>query len=130
MIEASLIPKGSILTPNQKEYKMLFGDINIRDAAKKFDCTIVLKGPETIVASPENFIRVVGGNAGLTKGGTGDVQAGLTAALFAKNDAFLAAAAASYVVKKSADVLYKKFGTYYNSDDLVNKIPEVLAKMV
>ena len=130
MMETSLIPKGSVLTPNQKEYKMLFGDMDVKDAAKKFDYTIALKGPTTIVCSPDKYMEVTGGNPGLTKGGTGDVQAGLTAALFAKNDAFLAAAAASYVVKKSADELYKKVGTYYNSDDLANKIPEVLAKIV
>lgn len=122
-METSWIPKGSILTPNKREYKRLFGDMDVASAAKKFDCTIVYKMPETIVCSPDKCIKVGGGNAGLTKGGTGDVQAGLTAALFAKNDAFLAAASASSIVKNAADELYKKVGIAYNADDLSREIP-------
>lgn len=123
VMETSWIPKGSILTPNKREYKKLFGEMEVSLAAKKFNCTIVYKLPETIVCSPEKCIKIKGGNAGLTKGGTGDVQAGLTAALFAKNDAFLAAASASYIVKKASDELYKKVGIAYNADDLANEIP-------
>jgi NAD(P)H-hydrate epimerase len=105
---------------------MLFGSLEISKVAKKFDCTIVLKGVTTLVCSPQRCMRVEGGNAGLTKGGTGDVQAGLTVALLAKNDPFLAACAASYIVKKSADNLFEKVGVYYNADDLALSIPGIL----
>ncbi len=125
------IPSNSILTPNRKEFEMLFKEnldsdykVLITKYSKKHNCTIVLKGPETIVASSEKTVVVRGGNAGLTKGGTGDVQAGLTAALYAKNDAFLSAAAASYLVKKSAESLFKKVGFQYNADDLAGRIPK------
>lgn len=123
VMETSWIPKGSILTPNVREYKRLFGNMDPQLAASKFGCTIVYKLPETIVCSPEKCIKVVGGNAGLTKGGTGDVQAGLTAALFAKNDAFLSAASASFIVKMASDKLSEKVGTAYNADDLAGEIP-------
>lgn len=123
VMEPSWIPKGSILTPNKREYKKLFGDMDISEAARKFDCIIVYKLPETIVCSPEKCVKINGGNAGLTKGGTGDVQAGLTTSLFAKNDAFLAAAAASFIVKAASDELYKKVGIAYNADDLATEIP-------
>jgi len=126
MLETSWIPRGAILTPNEKEYKMLFGDMEISDAAKKFDCTIVLKGPTTLVCSPQKFVKVEGGNPGLTKGGTGDAQAGLTVALLAKNDAFLSAAAGAFIIKRTSDKLYEKVGVYYNSDDLASAIPEAL----
>jgi NAD(P)H-hydrate epimerase len=140
VMDANWIPQGSILTPNQKEYQRLFNselritnyelcEENVDDVqknARKYKCVIVLKGPTTIIASPDDVVLVEGGNAGLTKGGSGDVEAGLTVALMAKNSAFLAASAASYIVKKTADVLYAEKGTFYNSDDLANKIPEVL----
>ena len=129
-METGWIPKGSILTPNKREYAKLFGNMNILDAVKKFNCTIVYKLPETIVCSPEKCIKIPGGNAGLTKGGTGDVQAGLTAALFAKNDAFLAATAASFIVKGTSDELYKKVGTAYNADDLATEIPLYLPQFL
>lgn len=127
-METSWIPKNAILTPNKKEFEILFGNLTPEEAARKFNCIIVLKGPITLVCSPEKCIEVKGGNPGLTKGGTGDVQAGLTVALLAKNDPFLAACAASYVVKMAADELFKKVGTFYNSDDLAKKVTEVLAR--
>lgn len=130
IMELSWIPKGSILTPNIREYIKLFGNMDVSEAAKKFDCTIVYKLPETIVCSPEKCVKIMGGNAGLTKGGTGDVQAGLTAALFAKNDAFLAAASASFIVKGASDELYKKVGTAYNADDLATEIPLYLPQFL
>jgi hydroxyethylthiazole kinase-like uncharacterized protein yjeF len=128
MIETDWIPKGAILTPNQKEYQRLFGDLEPAAAAKKYNCVIVCKLPVTIVASPDRCVEIKGGNAGLTKGGTGDVQAGLTVGLSAKNDAFLAASAASYIVKASADKLFEKVGTAYNADDLAREIPNFFGK--
>ncbi|MBU3935186.1 NAD(P)H-hydrate dehydratase [Patescibacteria group bacterium] len=132
VMEAQFIPKNAILTPNKKEFKMLFGRQPTKGAAtelaKKYQCIIVLKGVEMIVCSPKKCVVVKGGNAGLTKGGTGDVLAGLATALVAKNPPLLAACAASYIVKKAADELYKKVGFTYNADDLAEKVPEVLGE--
>lgn len=129
VMDKEWIPENAILTPNQKEYKILFGDAKPEDASKKYKCIIVIKGPSTFVYSQDNVIAVTGGNPGLTKGGTGDIQAGVTVALLAKNESILAAPAASYIVKTAADKLYKKVGTAYNSDDLANTIPEVFADL-
>ena len=127
-MDADWIPEKAIITPNKKEFDLLFGDQKPEEVAKEYNCTIVLKGPETIVASPRETVVVKGGNAGMTKGGTGDVQAGLTVALLAKNDPFLSACAASYIVKAAADELYKKVGVNYNADDLADAIPRLLKK--
>lgn len=127
MMDAELIPENSILTPNRKEYKLLFGDSKPGSVAKKYKCTLVIKGPSTFVFGYGRSIEVKGGNPGLTKGGSGDVESGLTAALMAKNDPFLSAAAASYIVKKAADELFLSVGTNYSSDDLAGKVPEVLS---
>ncbi|OGM08490.1 NAD(P)H-hydrate dehydratase [Candidatus Woesebacteria bacterium RBG_13_34_9] len=143
VMDAEWIPKGTILTPNIKEFEMLFKlqtqnlklkTINlklklVREKAKKHDCTIVLKGPETIVCSPNNCVIVKGGNAGMTKGGTGDVLAGLTVALYAKNEAFLAASCASFIEKRAAEQLFEKVGINYNADDLAQEIPETIFKL-
>lgn len=147
VMDAKWIPEKAILTPNNKEFEMLFGDelrvagseLGSRDKdrkkeiekmAEKYKCTIVLKGPETVVCSPTECVLIKGGNPGLTKGGTGDVLAGLTVALFAKNDSFLAASAASYIAKAAADELYKKVGNSYNADDLAEKIPSTLKNLL
>ena len=64
VMEPSWIPKNSILTPNKKEFSILFGEIAPEEAAKKYDCIIVYKGPTAQVCSPEKCIEVSGGNPG------------------------------------------------------------------
>lgn len=108
VMETGWIPKGAIVTPNKKEYELLFGKMSLEETAKKYDCIIVQKGPSTHVCGEGKCVDISNGNAGLTKGGTGDVLAGLTVALYAKNDAFLSASAASYITKAAADELYKE----------------------
>lgn len=127
VIDPSLIPQNAILTPHQKEFETLFKSKIVGDMAKKYNCTIVLKGQKDIVCSKEKCVEVTGGNAGMTKGGTGDVLAALIASLYCKNDdPFLAASAGSYINKKAGESLFKKVGYYFNSSDLVNDIPRVM----
>lgn len=120
------IPENSILTPNKKEFEILFGDMDPKEAAKKYKCVVVVKGPTTFVYSKDGAVEVGGGNAGLTKGGTGDVMSGLAVSLLAKNDPVLAATSAAYITKAAGDELYKKVGVNYNADDLADMVPKVL----
>lgn len=115
-----------ILTPHPKEFKKLFGDQEIEEMAKKYGCVILLKGQVDLVVSPTESVQVTGGNQGMTKGGTGDVLAGLVVSLYAKNDAFLSACAGSYINKKAGESLEKKMGLYFNASDLANEIPGVM----
>jgi NAD(P)H-hydrate epimerase len=134
VMDADWIPPKAIVTPNRKEFELLFGlkadAANIKNMAEKYDCIVVAKGAETIIASIDGEVSVRGGNPGLTKGGSGDILAGLTVALLAKNDPLLAASAASYLEKAASDELYKKVGTNYNMDDLADKIPEVYRNLI
>ena len=98
--------------------------------SQKYNCTIVLESVQTIVCSPKIRHLVSGGNPGLTKGGTGDVWAGLVAALYCKNEAFLATSAASFINKKAGDELYKKVGPYFNASDLCDEIPKVMKELI
>lgn len=129
VMDPEWIPEGAIVTPNEKEYRLLFNDLEPSSAAKKYNCIINSKGPTNIVCSPTECVEITGGNAGLTKGGVGDVLAGLTVALLAKNEPFLAAASASYIAKATADKLYEIVGTNYNADDLAGQISETLHKL-
>ncbi len=108
--------------------------------AKDFNCIILLKGQVDIVCpprpplgeagSPSECVEVPGGNSGMTKGGTGDVLAGLVAALYCKNEAFLSASCASYLNKKAGESLYKKVGYYFNASDLADEIPKVMKELL
>lgn len=119
-----------IITPHVKEFEGLFGvgatAENVEKMATEFGCVILLKGQEDIVCSAEKCVVVKGGNAGMTKGGTGDVLAGLVAALACKNDLFLAVCAGSYFNKKAGESLEKRVGFNFNSSDLAEEIPRVM----
>lgn len=55
------------------------------DAAKTFNVYVVLKGPRTVIASPKGSVLInTSGNAGLAKGGSGDVLTGMIAAFLGR----------------------------------------------
>jgi hydroxyethylthiazole kinase-like uncharacterized protein yjeF len=83
------------LTPHPGEMARLLGTTSAAvqedrvpmalDAARRWNAHVVLKGYHSIVASPDGRTFVAtAGNAGLGKGGTGDVLTGLLAALIAQ----------------------------------------------
>jgi NAD(P)H-hydrate epimerase len=83
------------ITPHPGEMARLLGNTSqavqgdrvamALDAARRWNTHVVLKGYHTIVASPDGqtFVSTTG-NAGLGKGGTGDVLTGILAALIAQ----------------------------------------------
>lgn len=85
------------------------------EAAKRFGATIVLKGAATIIAhsSGSGRIRISPWvNAGLAKGGTGDVLAGLLSGLLAQmpDRPFDAASLAVYVHGLAGDLARRQIG--------------------
>lgn len=92
--------------------------------------TILLKGPVDKIISKKSVELIKGGNEGMTKGGTGDVLAGLIAGLYAfTNEPFAAAVVGSYVNKAAGDELYKTVGPFFNASDLANQIPHTLSQL-
>jgi len=129
MIDPKNIPKDAILTPHHQEFARVFGQANVIDAAKKYHCIILLKGPIDIITNGDKLEEVHGGNAGMTKGGTGDVLAGLVAALACTNVPFVSAVWGSKINKAAGDELYKSVGPFFNATDLANEIPRTMKKL-
>lgn len=133
-ISPEILPPTAIVTPHKGEFLKLFGteptEASVPEMAKKYNIVILSKGEVDIVSSPRETVKVTGGNAGMTKGGTGDVLAGLTAALYSKNDAYLASCAASYINKKAGESLEESMGLYFNASDLSSEIPKVMRELV
>ena len=98
--------------------------------SQTYNCIVLLKGQEDIVCSPEQCVTVSGGNAGMTKGGTGDVLAGLVAAIACNNDLFLAATAGSFINKKAGERLFEKMSYYFNASDLAGEIPKIMKEYI
>lgn len=146
MMDLSLIPKKAILTPHQGEFEGLKAKIKQAKAktllekadlgeqvaflAREYQCILLVKGVRDIVCSGNSCRQVTGGNVGMTKGGTGDVLAGLIAALACKNDPYLAASAASFINKKAGEDLAKIKGIYFNASDLARQIPQTMARLL
>lgn len=140
VIEADDLPKGAVITPNRKEFMMLFREelaeeteaagAVLKRVAKEHCVVIVHKAPNSIVTDGDRVILVEGGNPGLVKGGVGDVVAGLTVGLLAKNESLLAATTAIYLMKLAADRLAKKFGFMFNADDLAEEARVVFGEEV
>lgn len=130
VVNPKLLNKNCVVTPHAKEFGMLFGikatDVNIKKMAKRYGCVVLLKGKIDVIASPDEIKFNYTGNQGMTKGGTGDVLAGLTAAFACKNDLFLAASAAAFVNGLAGDRLKKKVSYYFNASDLVGEIPKTI----
>jgi NAD(P)H-hydrate epimerase len=64
----------------------------------------------------------------MTVGGTGDILAGVTAALFCNNPAFDSACIAAYVNGKAGETVAKRIGGGMIPHDLVDTIPLELFK--
>ncbi|KKT43353.1 MAG: hypothetical protein UW64_C0013G0025 [Microgenomates group bacterium GW2011_GWC1_44_37] len=138
--KVSELPGGAVVSPNKKEFMMLFGEEmnnnlderaeQIFRLAKEHNLVILTKDDVSMVSDGVRVVRVTGGNEGLVKGCTGDLIAGLIVGFLAKDDGLFAAAAASYLTKKAAERLAEKRGFMFNADDLVDIVPEVYGETV
>ncbi len=128
-----------IITPHQLEFERLFGksviDLSLEEKvqvvksyALDYKCVILLKAVDDIISDGETVVVIRGGNQGLTKGGSGDILAGITASLRTKNDALVSAIIASYSEKQASDALKEQKGYWYNMSELIEQIPITFAE--
>lgn len=133
----------TVLTPHEGEFQRLTGcQIPIQDrmaAARNFagehGCTLVLKGHRTVTAASDGRVWInTTGNPGMAKGGSGDVLAGMLAALLGQRHIIDAWGGLEETV--AAGVLYHgmagdrcadRLGEYaMTPTDLIMTLPEVL----
>ena len=131
----------AVITPHQKEFETLFGEPildlplekkteKVQSLAKKYNTTILLKAIIDIISDGKEVYLIEGGNAGLTKGGTGDILAGLTTALSTSGQPLISAISASVLLKKTGEKLFQSKGYWYNVDNIIEAIPEVLKESI
>ena len=110
----SLLHEKAVLTPHPGEMGRLTGlpadrvtddPISIaREYARRWGCTVLLKGAATVVSDGNRTRIVAEGNAGLGKGGSGDVLTGIVTGLLSQGvEPFTAACLGSFLLGTSAD---------------------------
>ncbi len=144
-----LLYENCVLTPHGGEFARLFPDIaeklNVqatkgpayskvdatRDAAKRAGCTVLFKGPDTVIASPSGVCAI---NAALRErsapwlatAGSGDVLAGFVTGLLARRLSLQSAAeAAAWLHVECA----RAFGPGLIAEDLPEQLPKVLREL-
>jgi NAD(P)H-hydrate epimerase len=125
-----------VLTPHEGELARLLGRTSkeiaahrlasVREAAERFDCVVLLKGPDTLVATPDGAVVVASlGLPSLATAGTGDVLTGIIGAFLAKGMRPDRAAAAGAVAQQRASVEAPERAGLV-AGDLIDALPRVL----
>jgi ADP-dependent NAD(P)H-hydrate dehydratase / NAD(P)H-hydrate epimerase len=133
------------ITPHPGEMARLLGS-SVKDveadrvktateAAKRWNAHVILKGAHTIVAAPDGRVLVnATGNAGLSKGGSGDVLTGVLAAMtgqFKTDDWLRTLALGVYLHGAAADVAAR--GTDLSgmvASDVARSVPQARLELL
>lgn len=121
----------AIVTPHDGEFYRLFGEIGgtkperALEAARRSGAVVVYKGADTVVAAPDGRIGFRAPSpAWLASAGSGDVLAGVIAAMRARGmPAFEAACAGVWLQAEAAEIA----GPEMIADDLAAAVPAAIA---
>jgi len=132
----SLLDKNKIITPHLGEFYKIFPKIKknisniekVQNASKLVKSNIILKGPNTIIASHDKKIVInVHSSSELAVIGSGDVLSGLIVSLVGKKkmNPFLSGCAATWL---HGDIA-KNYGKGLIAEDIVRGIPSALKRL-
>jgi hydroxyethylthiazole kinase-like uncharacterized protein yjeF len=136
-LEPGAWPGPRVLTPHAGELGRLLGEESdwvdahrleaVHRATEKYNCIVLLKGADTLVAAPgEGVLVSAAGTPALATAGTGDVLTGVVAAFLAKGmDARLAAAAAAFAHGRASQLAPHQVGLV--ASDVITALPQALS---
>ncbi len=130
--------KKIVLTPNIGEYKTLTGKqwpnttLDRRKAVKSlaghYGCTVIVKGALDFISDGERVEIDRAGSRYMTKGGHGDLLAGVIGAHLARGRAgFRATRVGAWIVGRAGELAAKKYGESLLASDVLSFIPSVIS---
>ncbi len=134
------IPGKSIITPHPKEFERLFGSTAnsferlelARKKAGELNIYIVLKDHHTQIVTPEGKVFYnITGNAGLAKGGSGDILTGILTSLLAQGYSVEETCLLGvWLHGKAADLAAEKYAKESMlPTDVINELGNVFAEL-
>lgn len=128
-----------ILTPHGGEFARICdvpvsedAEQTVRAFAEKHRCVLLLKGHTTLIAGPDGRVmRNPFGNAGMAKGGSGDVLSGILVSLLAQGlHPVKAAVCAVWIHGRAGDLCAEKFGERaMTPSDMIAVLGEVFKEL-
>jgi hydroxyethylthiazole kinase-like uncharacterized protein yjeF len=127
-----------VLTPHESEFAALFPELKpaaipsklerARAAARRAGAVVLLKGPDSVIAAPDGWAAInANGTPWLATAGSGDVLAGMIAALIVQGMPAFEATAASVWIHAEAG---RTFGPGLIADDLPEALPPVISRLL
>lgn len=132
MLETAYLTTRCILTPHQLELEMIKNNAAQNGQLNKLDTVTILSKNvvDEVWQAGACQTKISGGNEGLTKGGSGDVLAGLVAGLYCYNEALTACEWGSKALKAAGDELYQDYGPFYTTTMLCERVPATLWRLI
>ena len=129
--------KQALLTPNVGEYQVLSNSpwpetvdakrTAVRSLAKKYNATVIVKGAIDFISDGEKIHLDTAGSPYLTKGGYGDLLAGVAGSHLARGrTSFDAAKVAAFIVGKAGELAGAWFGESVLASDVLSHIDLVI----
>lgn len=122
-----LLKQCAVITPHIGEFKRIFGDFKdcrieaVKKAASILNTVVILKGPDTLIASPDGRVAVnCHANARLATAGSGDVLTGVIATLLACGMEVWEASCAAVWIHGEAAFLHNN--SWPNAMDLIHNL--------
>jgi len=124
-----------LLTPHRGEFERLYEEPGeelallkeqVEKASRILGATVLLKGPRDVVSDGERrFVNEIG-NPYMTKGGTGDVLAGVCGALLARTTAIEAGYLGAEIIGRAGDYAAAEVKQSMMVEDLMQEIPAAI----
>ena len=131
-----------VLTPHIGEFSRLTGKCkdeilaspinSAKEFAREYGVTVLLKNAVSLITDGNKTVINCTGDAGLAKGGSGDVLSGFAAGLLNRNEEpFFCVAVAAYLFGRAGEIAAKEQNSYtVTATDIIQSIPKAINKVL